>query len=516
MKIVMLNSGGFDSVLLAHYLKEHFPGLEIHSLFFDYGQKSVDKERKCSKNVSDKLNFKWSELKMNSFDWSSSSLITDSPKDYDSLYLEMRNMIMVSYATSYAQSIGAVRVYSALIKPPSDNPYPDATPDFVNAISGVMSLCGVEFCTPFINRDKVELLSDARRYAIGLEDFCSCFSSDSDDCTCPNCDFFREYSDYFSSYARLFDNRTKIENNRKAIRRSETITSAKLAINNTCNIKCPFCLMTGVNDNEKATADFGEIIAKLISFGIRHFDFFGKEPLLDDTAIQLMEKFDGIEGISFSIITNGKNLAKYADRLIGIKNLQSVTVSYDGGFLRPFKVGAEVIEYLISNGMPVEISLDVHNENWIYINKFLKTFFDWGVSSVLVKPIEDWGGCDKRYSIPESLYDTVISEATNGCFPIPPTTFSIPYKHFFLTRKYSELFRYKSAELGGNVTIDIDPVCTSGMSSVFVNYDGKVYGCGNCAYENKESGVYISTINSYSELKEKVINFSGRNCVKSK
>ena len=44
MKIVTLNSGGFDSVVLAHYLRAQYPEAEIHCLFFDYGQRSKNLE----------------------------------------------------------------------------------------------------------------------------------------------------------------------------------------------------------------------------------------------------------------------------------------------------------------------------------------------------------------------------------------------------------------------------------------------------------------------------------------
>ena len=48
-QIVALNSGGYDSVCLIHYLLEtEYSGEEIVSVFFNYGQRNLEYERECA------------------------------------------------------------------------------------------------------------------------------------------------------------------------------------------------------------------------------------------------------------------------------------------------------------------------------------------------------------------------------------------------------------------------------------------------------------------------------------
>lgn len=516
VKIVALNSGGLDSVVLMHHLKEKFPDAEVHTLFFDYGQNALLYEENCSKSVSDDLGYKWTKIKIEPFNWSNSSLTTHNEESYESLYLEMRNMIFVSYATSYAQSIGAVKVYCAIIKP-SENPYPDATPQFVQAMNSVMCLCNMELVTPFIGYDKQYIFHLARRYGVTQSDFCSCFHTEkSEGDKCINCELIEEYSEYFEGSNSLEDTYMRGETECVSTERSlGVITSTKVCINNTCNLNCPYCLMTGIKHTGKVLSE-EQLIAcleKLYSFGIKEFDLFGKEPLFDDKAIHILEHFKSCKDIKFSMITNGKNLEKYADRLIS-SQLSQLTISYDGGAYRGFTVSDDMIVYLLSNGIPVEISIDLHNNNWYDINKFLRKFYELGVPTVYIKPIEDWGGCDKSYSISEELYESVIEEVSMSAFPIPLTVFSIPYKHHKLTKKYSEIFKFDIPQFSNRpVRFELDYVCTSGYTSIYLNSDGRVYGCGTCAYERPMSGHDLNGINSYEELKDSVCNFSGRNCV---
>lgn len=519
VKIVVLNSGGLDSVVLMHYLRENFPEAEMHSLFFDYGQNALEPEKAASQKVANKVNSFWKEIKIEPFNWSESALLDGNNivGSYNSLYLEMRNMIFVSYATSYAQSIGAAKVYAAIIKPPEENPYPDATEEFVNRISSVMNLCGIELCTPLIQYEKHNIFQLARKYNIGLHDFCSCFKTEKFETDkCSNCELVEEYSDYFDDTYKLEDTYFRTNGDEAETQKQRlkgVITHAKISINDACNLNCSYCLMTGVSHTDIPTMTPKETILKLYSFGIRTFDIFGKEPLFSDNALKLINSFNECEDIHFTMITNGKNLKKYSDDILKCDKLESLTVSYDGGFYRTFTVEDDTLTHLINNGFPVSISIDLHNKNWIALNRFLNKFYDLGISSVYVKPIEDWGGCDKRFSISENLYDSIIKEVVSSSFNIPLTTFAIPYKHKRLTEKYSELFKFDVPQYCDRpVRFFTEPVCLSGYDTVFVNYDGRVYGCGNCAYERPKTGVPLKDMTCYSDLKAAVTKFSGRNC----
>ena len=50
--VVVLNSGGFDSTVLLHYVKEVEEDSLVYSLFFEYGQRSMEQERRCARKNS--------------------------------------------------------------------------------------------------------------------------------------------------------------------------------------------------------------------------------------------------------------------------------------------------------------------------------------------------------------------------------------------------------------------------------------------------------------------------------
>ena len=53
-KIVALNSGGFDSIVMLHRLRDKYPTTPIYTLFFNYGQFTVTEEYRCAKKWVDK------------------------------------------------------------------------------------------------------------------------------------------------------------------------------------------------------------------------------------------------------------------------------------------------------------------------------------------------------------------------------------------------------------------------------------------------------------------------------
>ena len=114
-KIVVLNSGGFDStVLLAFFHKEY--KAEIHSLYFSYGQTNDSIAAECARLNAEKYCKTHKVIALPKIDWTNSEFYS---KDYESLeskYLEARNLIFASYAVSYAESIGANSISMALIR----------------------------------------------------------------------------------------------------------------------------------------------------------------------------------------------------------------------------------------------------------------------------------------------------------------------------------------------------------------------------------------------------------------
>ena len=67
MSKVLLYSGGFDSTVLLHRLRESFPDEELFCIHFDYGQINRKQEYKCAEKNCKKQNKRFDNLAHRSF-----------------------------------------------------------------------------------------------------------------------------------------------------------------------------------------------------------------------------------------------------------------------------------------------------------------------------------------------------------------------------------------------------------------------------------------------------------------
>ena len=103
-KIVVLNSGGFDSIVLVNYVCNIFPYSEVHSLHFNYGENNLEQQNRCVDKVCDKLGIVNKKIELPKFDWTTSEFYENGEYHYDKQYLEYRNLIFLSYAISYMKN----------------------------------------------------------------------------------------------------------------------------------------------------------------------------------------------------------------------------------------------------------------------------------------------------------------------------------------------------------------------------------------------------------------------------
>lgn len=127
-RVVMLQSGGLDSNVIASMF--NFYGFEVHHLFVDYGQNSSKKEREMAKKIAlhygsnnyfhaVTLNFPWLEDSTTLVKGDPS--LTDEEMNTDPLnavkggeYVPMRNHVLISIASSLAESLEIKYIASAL------------------------------------------------------------------------------------------------------------------------------------------------------------------------------------------------------------------------------------------------------------------------------------------------------------------------------------------------------------------------------------------------------------------
>lgn len=203
-KIVVLNSGGFDSVCLCHWVRDNYPDAELHSLHFEYGNRNRIMETYCAKKVCRKLGMISHNVKIPKITWTRSTLYGRKHSDEtgDAQYLEYRNLIFLSYAASLAQSIGSHKIFLAVIRPVEGHGYIDCSGEFFNNLEKVLSDAKISIETPFIDMDKWDFKEIAKRHHVTTNDFFSCNEPDLFGLLpcgrCPDCLAVEEFSEYLN------------------------------------------------------------------------------------------------------------------------------------------------------------------------------------------------------------------------------------------------------------------------------------------------------------------------------
>lgn len=182
-RIIVLNSGGFDSTVLIHTVAKDNPSAEITSLFFDYNQNSLQWERACAYNHCVTLGLKWKEIKLPDFNWVDRDRLESS-------FLEYRNLIFLSYAMSYAKSIKAEEVYVAFIDMGGNKYcYHDSSPKFYRNIRRLAKPLKIK--APFLDKkmSKFDVVDSIlkKNLIIPKDSFHSCDYSDSEGNPCGKC-----------------------------------------------------------------------------------------------------------------------------------------------------------------------------------------------------------------------------------------------------------------------------------------------------------------------------------------
>ena len=184
-RCVVLNSGGFDSIVLMNYLHTVIGEENIHSLHFLYGANNERQQLRCVNKVCKKLGAVNKIIKLAPINWTTSNFFGESDCGIESQYLEYRNLIFLSYALSYAEAIKADKIYLAFI---NNGHYPDTSNEF---LQGLNSFCqpasGISIDAPFIFDSKYRLGHIAKYLGIKSDDYFSCDKPKSDGSPCGEC-----------------------------------------------------------------------------------------------------------------------------------------------------------------------------------------------------------------------------------------------------------------------------------------------------------------------------------------
>ena len=192
-KGVVLVSGGMDSTTLMYQFVRL--GVDFVPLFINYGQHCAGHELETLRQVipaqyADKIEiidvssiYKYSQSRF----IKPADLWNEEVKAED-LYIPYRNVLLLTIAASFAQTLGIDKVYSAFINSNHAKEI-DCSSEFFNKLEGLLSEYGsVKIEMPFRNMTKYDVAKLGIELQAPIGQTFSCQASPNIPCgACPNC-----------------------------------------------------------------------------------------------------------------------------------------------------------------------------------------------------------------------------------------------------------------------------------------------------------------------------------------
>ncbi|MEW6556454.1 MAG: 7-cyano-7-deazaguanine synthase QueC [Elusimicrobiota bacterium] len=189
-KAVVLLSGGLDSATALFIAKKKYT---TYCLIFDYGQRHK-KEIESAQKIASITGCKYQIVKI-AFPWKGSSLIDKTKKipynkiigdSIPSTYVPGRNTIFLSYALSYAETIGAIKIFIGA-NAVDFSGYPDCRPQYYKSFNRILyngtktkgetkGGTKIKIETPLLYKTKKEIVELGFKYKVPFELTWSCYS----------------------------------------------------------------------------------------------------------------------------------------------------------------------------------------------------------------------------------------------------------------------------------------------------------------------------------------------------
>ena len=517
-KIVVLNSGGFDStVLLASMCGDK--NIEVHSLYFSYGQLNGNIDSRIARENARKLGAIHHEIKLPQFTWSNSEFYEEDSNEYYSQYVEMRNMIFISYAMSFAESICASSIHMAILK---SHGYVDTSKQFIGAVKNLCNVIGITFDAPYCDCEKQDLFVLAKQLGVGTKyEFISCDTPENGvPCgKCGDCESLEEFYEILEDdlpVKRFFTSGFNTHDSKfQELFLSTPIEEMRVLLNNDCQLNCEHCYHNGnpLIQDILTDEELVKSICDAYNLGIKSIHYSGKEPLFNDRIFKITDKVKQVvPDMDFTVVTNGINVPKYAEQIKSC-GISKVFLSSDDEFstvngTRPTginKVIKNAVEALNSVGVPVEIFYDLTPDN---IGHTLANIKFWRkkykVKDFYVRTIRNVGNaenfpkldikdiCDLHYELKSTNLDCNIVLNIGAC----PYTYDICFSGEDFTHDLVCDFQYLgysgSSQLTDHYSLLMECYCCRFEHQITLTADGYVLGCAmECSckdYDKTSSG----------------------------
>ncbi|MGC2182666.1 MAG: 7-cyano-7-deazaguanine synthase QueC [Terriglobales bacterium] len=198
-RAVVLLSGGMDSCVCAALAARDHHAAAVH---VSYGQRTEDRERRAFLAICDRLGIRDRLLVRNeALSAIGGSALTDRNigvpashaigSDIPVTYVPFRNAHFLSVAVSWAEVLGAAKIYIGAVEQDSSG-YPDCRPAYYQAFNQVIKLGTrdgrIEIVTPLIQLRKAEIVRLGLELGAPFDLTWSCYSREDSACgVCDSC-----------------------------------------------------------------------------------------------------------------------------------------------------------------------------------------------------------------------------------------------------------------------------------------------------------------------------------------
>jgi len=197
---VVALSGGMDSCVTASIANQHY---ELALLHINYRQRTEKRELRAFNDIADfykvdkRLVVDYSHLSriggssLTDFDWEVTKADLDN-KSVPSSYVPFRNANILAACTSWAEVLGAERIFIGAVYEDSSG-YPDCRPEFFEAFEKVINIgtkpeTNIKIETPVIHFSKAEIVKKGVELNAPLNLTWSCYKNEDEACgECDSC-----------------------------------------------------------------------------------------------------------------------------------------------------------------------------------------------------------------------------------------------------------------------------------------------------------------------------------------